>query len=59
MNYRLYRNQNRNLTSGAAGVQDLYLVFTGGSGFLFNVNWWRFSTTRAAAAADPATPAEE
>ena len=28
--------------SGATGVQDLYLVFTGGSGFLFNINWWRF-----------------
>jgi arabinoxylan arabinofuranohydrolase len=34
--------------SGATGVQDLHLVFTGASGFLFNVNWWRFSTTAAA-----------
>ncbi|WP_335987540.1 glycoside hydrolase family 43 protein [Glycomyces sp. MUSA5-2] len=30
--------------SGAAGTQDLYLRFTGGGGYLFNVNWWRFAT---------------
>ncbi len=29
--------------SGASGVHDLYLRFTGGSGSLFNVNWWKFS----------------
>jgi hypothetical protein len=28
--------------SGATGVHDLYLVFTGGSGSLFNFDWWRF-----------------
>jgi len=28
--------------SGATGVHDLFLRFTGGSGSLFNVNWWRF-----------------
>jgi len=28
--------------SGAEGVKDLYLAFKGGSGSLFNVNWWRF-----------------
>ena len=28
--------------SGAAGIHDLYLKFTGGSGYLFNVNWWQF-----------------
>lgn len=28
--------------SGATGVHDLYLKFTGGSGYLFNVNWWKF-----------------
>ncbi len=27
---------------GATGTHDLYLRFTGGSGFLFNVNWWQF-----------------
>ncbi|MEV4280571.1 glycoside hydrolase family 43 protein [Actinoplanes xinjiangensis] len=29
--------------SGASGTQDLYLRFTGGSGYLFNVNWWQFT----------------
>ncbi|MFI9531277.1 family 43 glycosylhydrolase [Micromonospora rosaria] len=29
--------------SGATGTRDLYLRFTGGSGNLFNVNWWQFS----------------
>ena len=28
--------------SGAAGIHDLYLVFTGGSGSLFNLDWWVF-----------------
>lgn len=28
--------------SGAAGVQDLHLRFTGGEGYLFNLDWWRF-----------------
>lgn len=28
--------------SGAVGVHDLYLVFKGGSGYLFNVDWWKF-----------------
>jgi hypothetical protein len=27
--------------SGASGVHDLYLKFVGGSGYLFNVNWWQ------------------
>jgi arabinoxylan arabinofuranohydrolase len=29
--------------SGATGTHDLYLRFTGGSGSLFNVNWWQFA----------------
>jgi arabinoxylan arabinofuranohydrolase len=29
--------------SGASGTHDLYLRFTGGSGYLLNVNWWQFS----------------
>ncbi|MCK2218515.1 glycoside hydrolase family 43 protein [Actinomadura sp. ATCC 31491] len=29
--------------TGATGTRDLYLRFTGGSGYLFNVNWWQFS----------------
>ncbi|MDP4182137.1 MAG: carbohydrate-binding protein, partial [Bacillota bacterium] len=28
--------------SGATGTHDLYLKFTGGSGNLFNLNWWKF-----------------
>ena len=28
--------------SNASGVHDLYLKFTGGSGLLFNFNWWKF-----------------
>ncbi|GAA1870019.1 family 43 glycosylhydrolase [Myceligenerans crystallogenes] len=28
--------------TGATGTHDLYLRFTGGSGNLFNVNWWQF-----------------
>jgi arabinoxylan arabinofuranohydrolase len=29
--------------SGATGVHDVFLKFTGGSGLLFNFNWWRFT----------------
>ncbi|WP_405088229.1 family 43 glycosylhydrolase [Microbispora sp. NBC_01389] len=29
--------------NGATGTHDLYFKFTGGSGNLFNVNWWQFS----------------
>ncbi|MDG4810022.1 family 43 glycosylhydrolase [Micromonospora sp. WMMD1120] len=29
--------------SGATGTHDLYLRFAGGSGNLFNVNWWQFA----------------
>jgi len=29
--------------SGAIGLHDLYLVFTGSGGYLFNINWWQFS----------------
>ncbi|WJK42813.1 family 43 glycosylhydrolase [Solwaraspora sp. WMMA2056] len=30
--------------TGATGTQDLYLRFTGGSGYLLNADWWQFST---------------
>jgi hypothetical protein len=30
--------------SGASGNQDVFLRYTGGSGFLFNVDWWQFAT---------------
>lgn len=29
--------------SGVSGLHDLYLKFTGGSGYLFNINWFKFS----------------
>jgi len=29
--------------SNAAGVHDVYLTFKGGSGHLFNFNWWKFA----------------
>jgi len=25
------------------GVHDLYFVFKGGSGYLFNIDWWKFT----------------
>jgi arabinoxylan arabinofuranohydrolase len=28
------------------GIHDLYFVFTGGEGKMFNFNWWRFSTKK-------------
>ncbi|KFZ14313.1 hypothetical protein V501_03300 [Pseudogymnoascus sp. VKM F-4519 (FW-2642)] len=28
--------------SGAKGKNDLFIRFTGGSGYLFNFNWWKF-----------------
>ncbi|MBW5446186.1 carbohydrate-binding protein [Cohnella sp. CFH 77786] len=30
--------------SGASGVHNVYLKFTGGSGYLFNLNWFQFFT---------------
>lgn len=29
--------------NNASGIHDLYLVFKGGSGSIFNLNWWQFS----------------
>ncbi len=31
--------------SGASGTHNLYLKFTGGSGYLFNINWFQFTNT--------------
>ncbi|WP_036942007.1 glycosyl hydrolase family 95 catalytic domain-containing protein [Pseudobacteroides cellulosolvens] len=28
--------------NGASGIHNLYLVFKGDSGYLFNLNWWKF-----------------
>lgn len=30
--------------SGAEGVHDVYFKYTGGSGYLFNVDWWKFGS---------------
>jgi arabinoxylan arabinofuranohydrolase len=30
--------------SGATGIHNLFLRFTGGSGYLFNFNWWKFNS---------------
>jgi arabinoxylan arabinofuranohydrolase len=30
--------------TGATGVHDLFFKFTGGSGMLFNFNWWKFNS---------------
>lgn len=38
--------------SGTSGVQDVYLVFTGGSGYLFNIDWLTFSDGAGARGAD-------
>jgi arabinoxylan arabinofuranohydrolase len=39
--------------SGASGVHDLYLKFTGGAGNLFNLNWWQFQFGGGAGGASP------
>jgi arabinoxylan arabinofuranohydrolase len=41
--------------SGATGIHNLFLRFTGGSGLLFNFNWWKFTSatgTRGAGESD-------
>ncbi|HLP76568.1 MAG TPA: carbohydrate-binding protein, partial [Candidatus Paceibacterota bacterium] len=42
--------------SGATGIHTVFLRFTGGSGYLFNVNWWKFGGPTSPVAL-PATPA--
>ena len=43
--------------SGASGIHDLYFKFTGGSGFLFNFNWWKFyGSGNATPTPTPVTP---
>ncbi|MEV0951243.1 RICIN domain-containing protein [Promicromonospora sp. NPDC050249] len=34
--------------TGATGTHDLYLRFAGGSGYLFNMNWWQFTSGQPA-----------
>lgn len=45
-----YTDVEANL-SGVSGLRNLYLVFVGGHGYLFNVNWVEFSAGQSAAAA--------
>ncbi|MFG1865874.1 family 43 glycosylhydrolase [Microbispora bryophytorum] len=46
--------------TGASGTHDLYLRFTGGSGYLMNVNWWQFTgnggPTTSPSPTPPASP---
>ncbi|WP_010243045.1 carbohydrate-binding protein [Acetivibrio cellulolyticus] len=39
--------------SEAKGTHDLYLKFTGGSGYLYNVNWWEFSAASSTTTPNP------
>ncbi len=38
--------------AGASGEHDLYLVFNGGSGYLMNVDWWKFDGPGASSIPD-------
>jgi hypothetical protein len=42
--------------SGASGMHNLYLKFTGGSGYLFNVNWFQFTSGSTPTPAPTSTP---
>ncbi|GGQ10439.1 family 43 glycosylhydrolase [Streptosporangium pseudovulgare] len=39
--------------NGATGTHDLYFRYTGGSGYLFNVDWWQFGAGGPAATPTP------
>ncbi|MDP4183394.1 MAG: carbohydrate-binding protein, partial [Bacillota bacterium] len=39
--------------SGVSGTHNLYLEFTGGSGYLFNLNCWKFSAVQASPTLTP------
>lgn len=41
--------------SGATGTHDLYFKFTGGSGYLLNMNWWKFNAVNPT----PTSPVEK
>ncbi|CAM3594821.1 carbohydrate-binding protein [Marinicrinis lubricantis] len=40
--WQTWATQSCSLSSGPTGTHDVYLVFTGGSGYLFNINWFKF-----------------
>ena len=41
--------------SGATGTHDLYFRYTGGSGYLFNVNWWQFTASVGGPSTSPSS----
>lgn len=43
--WQTWQTQTCNI-SKVTGVHDLYFVFKGGSGYLYNVNWWRLNYPR-------------
>ncbi len=45
--------------SGATGIHDLFLKFTGGSGPLFNFNWWKFEPSTVKSPSFPASNREQ
>lgn len=47
--WQTYTDFNISLTGSATGVHNVYLVFEGGSGFLFNLNYFSFTEAVAAA----------
>ena len=42
--------------SGATDVHDLYLVFRGSSSYLFNLDWWQFSSDKVTVTEPTASP---
>lgn len=45
--------------SGAEGVHDLYLRFSGGESYLFNVDWWQFKKNGDTSTVTPGTEVNE
>ncbi len=41
--------------SGVTGVHDLFLKFTGGSDYLFNLGWWKFNSSTSPITTSPHT----
>jgi len=52
-NWNTWETSSANLSS-VSGTNDVFLVFTGGSGSLFNVDWFEFSTNTKSAKLSPA-----
>ena len=42
--------------AGATGQHDLFLKFSGGDSYLFNVDWWQFKETGDTSSVDPDEP---